>query len=56
LFKQGEDNCSDNEALYRNGAVPRCPTTSGQYIVPVMMGIYMMMTNVLLISLLSALF
>ncbi|KAL3836240.1 hypothetical protein ACJMK2_021679 [Sinanodonta woodiana] len=51
-----EANCSYNITLYGNGAVPRCPTKTGQYVVPVMMGIYMMMTNILLISLLIASF
>ncbi|KAK3607930.1 hypothetical protein CHS0354_006523 [Potamilus streckersoni] len=53
---EGADNCSDNIALYGNGTVPRCPTQAGKYAVPVMMGIYMLMTNILLLSLLIATF
>lgn len=50
-------SCSvGNESLHYGGDLPHCPTNYGRYFVPVLLGIYMMITNVLLLNLLIARF
>ncbi|XP_052803076.1 transient receptor potential cation channel subfamily M member 2-like [Mya arenaria] len=51
-----EADCSHNAALWMNGTQARCPTDTGKWVVPIMMGIYMLLANVLLLNLLIAMF
>ncbi|KAL3837250.1 hypothetical protein ACJMK2_022618 [Sinanodonta woodiana] len=53
---EGTENCTNNVELYRNGTQPRCPSESGKYVVPVLMGVYMLMCNILLLNLLISIF
>ena len=48
--------CSSNRTVYGSTNTPRCPTYYGQYIVPFMMGFYMLFSNILLINLVIAMF
>ncbi|KAK3605932.1 hypothetical protein CHS0354_019598 [Potamilus streckersoni] len=49
-------DCTNNPELYKNGTYSRCPTESGKYFVPLLMGVYMLMCNILLLNLLIAMF
>ncbi|XP_041363917.1 transient receptor potential cation channel subfamily M member-like 2 [Gigantopelta aegis] len=51
----GENECSNNATVIRNGA-QRCPTTAGRYLVPVLLSGYILMTNVLLLNIIIAQF
>ncbi|XP_067687429.1 transient receptor potential cation channel subfamily M member-like 2 [Haliotis asinina] len=51
-----EPACSDDPALYLTDQADRCPTNQGKYLVPILMGIYILLTNVLLLNLLIAMF
>ncbi|OWF39752.1 Transient receptor potential cation channel subfamily M member 1 [Mizuhopecten yessoensis] len=51
-----EPDCTFDRFLYENGTLPRCPTTIGTYLVPLLMGIYMMFASILLLNLLIAMF
>ncbi|XP_052805159.1 transient receptor potential cation channel subfamily M member-like 2 isoform X2 [Mya arenaria] len=53
---EGEADCSYDATLWLNGTQARCPTDTGKWLVPIMMGIYMMIANVLLLNLLIAMF
>ncbi|KAL8572120.1 hypothetical protein ACOMHN_052917 [Nucella lapillus] len=53
---EGTGACTTDPALYNNYDEVRCPSIVGRYLVPVMMGIYVLMTNVLLLNLLIAMF
>ncbi|KAL3837145.1 hypothetical protein ACJMK2_022523, partial [Sinanodonta woodiana] len=53
---EGTSDCTSVAELYRNGTYPRCPTVSGKYFVPLLMGLYMFMCNILLLNLLIAIF
>ncbi|KAK3579276.1 hypothetical protein CHS0354_033354 [Potamilus streckersoni] len=53
---EGTQDCTNVAELYKNGTYPRCPTVSGKYFVPVLMGLYMFMCNILLLNLLIAIF
>ncbi|XP_076456247.1 transient receptor potential cation channel subfamily M member-like 2 isoform X2 [Babylonia areolata] len=54
---EGSDNsCTTDPALYSGYNVQRCPSDIGKYLVPVLMGVYVLMTNVLLLNLLIAMF
>ncbi|XP_052805222.1 transient receptor potential cation channel subfamily M member-like 2 isoform X2 [Mya arenaria] len=53
---EGEADCTNDAALWMNGTQARCPTDTGMWLVPIMMGIYMMIANVLLLNLLIAMF
>ncbi|XP_060069969.1 transient receptor potential cation channel subfamily M member 1-like [Ylistrum balloti] len=48
--------CTSNVNLYENGDQPRCPSEEGKIVVPILMGIYMLIANILLINLLIAIF
>ncbi|KAK3605984.1 hypothetical protein CHS0354_019664 [Potamilus streckersoni] len=48
--------CTKVAELYKNSTMPRCPTESGKYFVPVLMGAYMLMCYILLLNLLIAMF
>ncbi|XP_060065040.1 transient receptor potential cation channel subfamily M member-like 2 [Ylistrum balloti] len=51
-----EPECSFDPLLYENDTLPRCPTQIGGYVVPILMGFYMMIANILLLNLLIAMF
>ncbi|XP_052803928.1 transient receptor potential cation channel subfamily M member-like 2 isoform X2 [Mya arenaria] len=53
---EGEADCSYDAILWINGTQARCPTDTGKLVVPIMMGIYMLLANVLLLNLLIAMF
>ncbi|WAR05148.1 TRPM8-like protein [Mya arenaria] len=53
---ESEADCTNDAALWMNGTQARCPTDTGMWLVPIMMGIYMMIANVLLLNLLIAMF
>ncbi|KAL5010117.1 hypothetical protein ScPMuIL_012422 [Solemya velum] len=49
-------DCTYNETLYNAGTMDRCPSAVGMVVVPIMMGVYMLMCNILLLNLLIAMF
>ncbi|WAR22947.1 TRPM3-like protein, partial [Mya arenaria] len=49
-------DCADDKALWIDGGQPRCPTELGKIVVPILLGIYMIIANVLLLNLLIAMF
>ncbi|KAH9512885.1 hypothetical protein Btru_036877 [Bulinus truncatus] len=53
---QGEDvsGCTRNETIWRNDPMNRCPEKNA--IVPVLLAVYMVLTNILLINILIAMF
>ncbi|KAH3802650.1 hypothetical protein DPMN_156328 [Dreissena polymorpha] len=53
---EGSADCTTDVRLWTNGIYPRCPSKTGQIVVPIMMGIYMLFTNILLLNLLIAMF
>ncbi|KAL3836753.1 hypothetical protein ACJMK2_022170 [Sinanodonta woodiana] len=53
---EGSADCTNDPALYNSGSYSRCPTESGKYFVPLLMGVYMLMSNILLLNLLIAMF
>lgn len=52
----GTAECTYNETLYNAGTMDRCPSSVGTVVVPIMMGVYMLMCNILLLNLLIAMF
>ncbi|XP_070175133.1 transient receptor potential cation channel subfamily M member-like 2 [Littorina saxatilis] len=48
--------CTNDPLLYSGYNQVRCPSEVGKYLVPVLTGIYILMTNVLLLNLLIAMF
>ncbi|XP_052255185.1 transient receptor potential cation channel subfamily M member 2-like [Dreissena polymorpha] len=53
---EGFADCTRDVSLWTKGTFPRCPSKTGQIVVPIMMGIYMLFTNILLLNLLIAMF
>ncbi|CAG5118818.1 unnamed protein product, partial [Candidula unifasciata] len=53
---EGDSDCTDDPDLYRDYEKLRCPSPVGKYYVPVLLGVYILMTNVLLLNLLIAMF
>ncbi|XP_052804145.1 transient receptor potential cation channel subfamily M member-like 2 isoform X2 [Mya arenaria] len=53
---EGEADCTYDVSLWMNSTMARCPTDTGKWVVPIMMGIYMLLANVLLLNLLIAMF
>ncbi|XP_053372803.1 transient receptor potential cation channel subfamily M member-like 2 [Mercenaria mercenaria] len=53
---EGSPDCTYDEMLWINGTQPRCPTDTGKVVVPILMGVYMLLANVLLLNLLIAMF
>ncbi|GFO19154.1 transient receptor potential cation channel subfamily m member 2-like, partial [Plakobranchus ocellatus] len=53
---EGENTCTNDPNLYNNYSVLRCPSDVGRYFVPILLGLYILMTNVLLLNLLIAMF
>ncbi|XP_025103751.1 transient receptor potential cation channel subfamily M member 4-like [Pomacea canaliculata] len=52
-----EASCSiANDSKHFGGDIPHCPTHYGRYVVSIMLGVYIMITNVLLLNLLIARF
>ncbi|XP_021375671.1 transient receptor potential cation channel subfamily M member 5-like [Mizuhopecten yessoensis] len=56
ILELKEPDCTFDRFLYENGTLPRCPTAIGTYLVPLLMGIYMMFASILLLNLLIAMF
>ncbi|XP_033748888.1 transient receptor potential cation channel subfamily M member-like 2 [Pecten maximus] len=56
VFEMKEPDCSFDRQIFENGTLPRCPTTMGTYLVPLLMGFYMLFASVLLLNLLIAMF
>ncbi|GFO31361.1 transient receptor potential cation channel subfamily m member 3 [Plakobranchus ocellatus] len=54
LEKGGEGDCTTNETIWRDDPSKRCPEENA--IVPIMLALYMILTNVLLVNLLIAMF
>ena len=52
----GDNECSDDPAQYESGAMDRCPDSVGTYVVPILLGVYILITNVLMLNLLIAMF
>ncbi|KAK7475589.1 hypothetical protein BaRGS_00033178, partial [Batillaria attramentaria] len=53
---EGDAQCTNNRTLYSGYKEHRCPSAIGQYMVPIMMAVYVLVTNVLLLNLLIAMF
>ncbi|XP_062614395.1 transient receptor potential cation channel subfamily M member-like 2 isoform X2 [Saccostrea cucullata] len=51
-----EPDCTFESDLYSNGTFPRCPTPVSRYAVPILMGFYVLFSNILLLNLLIAMF
>ncbi|GFO31375.1 transient receptor potential cation channel subfamily m member 3 [Plakobranchus ocellatus] len=54
LTKGGDGSCTDNETLWLENPNRRCPEDNGM--VPVLLALYLLLTNILLINLLIAMF
>ncbi|XP_046579815.1 transient receptor potential cation channel subfamily M member 4-like [Haliotis rubra] len=50
------ESCTNDVNLYGNRTMDRCPSKEGQYVVPILLGIYSIITHVLLLNLLIAKF
>lgn len=46
--------CTDDPVLWSNGTLPRCPQAN--WVVPALLAIYILITNVLMLNLLIAMF
>ncbi|XP_021362499.1 transient receptor potential cation channel subfamily M member 2-like isoform X2 [Mizuhopecten yessoensis] len=55
-LEQTEPGCTFDPVLYSNDTLPRCPTEVGSYVVPWLMGLYVLFSNILLLNLLIAMF
>ncbi|XP_059152108.1 transient receptor potential cation channel subfamily M member-like 2 isoform X2 [Physella acuta] len=53
---EGSSTCTDDPTQYSDYDVLRCPSPVGKYFVPILLGLYILMTNVLLLNLLIAMF
>ncbi|XP_052793974.1 transient receptor potential cation channel subfamily M member 4-like isoform X3 [Mya arenaria] len=53
---EDDDSCSHNETEWRSGTVARCPDHVSKYAVPILLGVYMLIVQVLLLNLLIAMF
>lgn len=52
-----EPKCSYNETIYTiDPDIPQCPSEIGRYIVPILRGVYVMFSNILLLNLLISVF
>ncbi|XP_052253192.1 transient receptor potential cation channel subfamily M member 8-like [Dreissena polymorpha] len=49
-------DCTNDASLWTNGTTPRCPSEAGKIVVPIMMGVYLLFSNILLLNLLIAMF
>lgn len=50
------EGCTNDKDLWSNDTLPRCPDSVAQDLVPVLMGVYILITNVLMLNLLIAMF
>nr|KAI8744050.1 transient receptor potential cation channel subfamily M member 2-like [Biomphalaria glabrata] len=50
------ETCTNNATEYSTYTIKRCPSEVGKYFVPILLGFYMLMTTVLLLNLLIAMF
>ena len=55
-FVVEEPDCTGDPLLYGNSTLPRCPTAVSRYVVPILMGFYVLFCNILLLNLLIAMF
>ncbi|XP_033724836.1 transient receptor potential cation channel subfamily M member-like 2 isoform X2 [Pecten maximus] len=55
-LERKEPECTFNSLLYSNDTLPRCPTQVGSFVVPWLMGLYVLFSNILLLNLLIAMF
>ena len=53
---EGTFTCTDNPVLYHNGTLPRCPQKESQWLSPIFLGVYILITNILMFNLLIAMF
>ncbi|XP_050398127.2 transient receptor potential cation channel subfamily M member-like 2 isoform X2 [Patella vulgata] len=53
---EGDVDCTDDPALYEDYNQLRCPSEVGKYVAAILLGIYVLFTNVLLLNLLIAMF
>ncbi|XP_064607537.1 transient receptor potential cation channel subfamily M member-like 2 isoform X2 [Liolophura sinensis] len=53
---EGQQECNADLRMYSNGTDLRCPDENGKIIVPILLAFYMLLTNVLLLNLLIAMF
>ncbi|KAH3791305.1 hypothetical protein DPMN_144788, partial [Dreissena polymorpha] len=49
-------DCGNDTSLWTNGTSPRCPTETGRFFGPILMGVYLLFSNILLLNLLIAIF
>ncbi len=54
FLRAGENECSSDPAVYGAGTLPRCPENT--WLVPMLLGGYILITNVLMLNLLIAMF
>ncbi|KAH3703880.1 hypothetical protein DPMN_078930 [Dreissena polymorpha] len=54
--EQGLADCTNDSLLWTNNIYPRCPSETGKIVVPIMMGIYLLVANIMLLNLLIAMF
>lgn len=56
FFSAGDDvdECTRNESIWRYDPIKRCPETNA--FVPILLAVYMILTNILLVNLLIAMF
>lgn len=52
----GQQECNPDLKMYSNGTEMRCPDETGKIVVPILLAFYMLLTNVLLLNLLIAMF
>ena len=53
---EGLNSCTNDPSLYSDYTEIRCPTDVGKYVVPIFMAVYILLTQVLLINMLIAMF
>ena len=56
FLSSGELECSDDPIEYAKDNVTRCPDDVGTEVVPILLGVYILITNVLMLNLLIAMF
>ena len=55
-FIEKEPSCSFDAAVYNAGTLPRCATDSRRIFASIMLGFYMLLSNILLLNVLIAMF
>lgn len=51
-----DNECTSNEELYSNYTLPRCLDPTGRVVVPILLGVFVVLLDILLINLLIAIF